>query len=190
MAKVLGPLLSLAASQTIGDSITYSNWRGISTVRVKSNPSNPQSEGQMAGRSYFAAGGKVTKRVSHEGTVYEELREAAPAQQSWASFFVREMLGTGNASIQASITDYEDGGNSTVAGYFDVGASEAGIQGVDLGHEDGVVIPAGAVAWAAYDACFRLGLTAAPVTASSLDASQINAFFLALTGVTTDVDPA
>ena len=46
MAKTFGPLFSLGASQAIGKSIVYSNWRGVSYVRKYMIPRNPKTDDQ------------------------------------------------------------------------------------------------------------------------------------------------
>lgn len=53
MAKPTGPLLSLDASGTIADTLTFSRWRGIGYVRQRVIPSNPQSVAQTQTRSVF-----------------------------------------------------------------------------------------------------------------------------------------
>ena len=54
MAKVKGPLLSLSASGTIGDSMTFGKWKGVNTVRVKGTPTNPNTAAQLTQRTAFA----------------------------------------------------------------------------------------------------------------------------------------
>ena len=54
MAKVKGPLMSLSASGTIADSMTFGKWKGINTVRIKSTPTNPNTASQQAHRTTFS----------------------------------------------------------------------------------------------------------------------------------------
>ena len=54
MAKVKGPLLSLSASGTVGDSMTFGKWKGVNTVRIKGTPSNPNTSGQQTQRTAFS----------------------------------------------------------------------------------------------------------------------------------------
>jgi hypothetical protein len=54
MAKVKGPLMSLSATGTIAGSVTFSNWKGIPTARIKSAPTNPNTAGQQAQRTTFS----------------------------------------------------------------------------------------------------------------------------------------
>lgn len=53
MAKPTGPLLSLDASGTLADTITFSKWRGVSYARQRVIPSNPQSSEQTLTRNVF-----------------------------------------------------------------------------------------------------------------------------------------
>lgn len=55
MARVDGPLLSLDASGSIAGAMTFSKWKGINYVRIKSKPSNPQTAGQTTQRTAFSA---------------------------------------------------------------------------------------------------------------------------------------
>lgn len=50
MAGVKGPLFSLDASGSIGDSIVFSKWKGRNYVRRHAIPSNPKTVGQVAVR--------------------------------------------------------------------------------------------------------------------------------------------
>lgn len=53
MVKVYGPALSLDASGTIGDAMTFSKWKGRNYVRERVIPSNPRSGLQVGFRSMF-----------------------------------------------------------------------------------------------------------------------------------------
>ena len=182
MANVIGPLLSLEARKSVGGALTFANWKGLNTVRIKSSPSNPKTLNQMAGRAFFAAGGKITKRADLTGDVVEFARSKTPAQQSWASYFVREMLGTNNANIVAAKTAYNLAGNSTVKGYFDDAASQVGIESVDLDGTANTQVAAGLSLWAAYTAANRIGDPSAPAAVTSATEAQVFAFTEALTG--------
>ena len=54
MTKLTGPLLSLGASGTIGDTITYSSWKGIDYARQRVIPANPNTAEQQITRNTFA----------------------------------------------------------------------------------------------------------------------------------------
>ena len=53
MAKVTGPLMSLSAAGSFGDTITFGKWKGIQYARIKSTPTNPNSVNQQAQRTLF-----------------------------------------------------------------------------------------------------------------------------------------
>lgn len=182
MARVVGPFLSLGARGTLAGALTASNWKGINTMRIKGNPSNPKTLGQMAGRAFFAAGGKLTKVADVVGDFAAYAKGITPAQQSWASFFIREVMGTGNANITAAKTAYNTVGNATVKGYFDDAAAQVGIEAVDLDGTTNTQVPAGLSLWAGYAAAYRLGSPDAPVAVTSASEAQVFAFTEALTG--------
>jgi len=48
-------MFSLTASGTLGDVITYSNWKGLAYVRSRVIPSNPQTASQTSCRSTMCA---------------------------------------------------------------------------------------------------------------------------------------
>ena len=50
MAKAKGPLHSLGARGQIGKSLIFSKWKGISTIRAHTVPSNPETPAQMTWR--------------------------------------------------------------------------------------------------------------------------------------------
>lgn len=53
MAKITGPLMSLSASGTIADTLTFSSWKGIPYARTRVIPANPQSAEQTNTREVF-----------------------------------------------------------------------------------------------------------------------------------------
>lgn len=182
-AKVTGPLLSLSAKGTIGKALTFSNWKGANTARIKSNPSNPQTDSQMTARAYLAVGGKITKRADLAGDVVTFIKGRTPALQSWASYFVREVIGVSAANIVAAKAAYELAGNATVKGYFDDAASQAGIEAVDLDGTSLTQMPAGLALWAAYAASYRMSDPSAPAVVTAASEAQVFSYTEALTGV-------
>lgn len=183
MAKVTAPFLSLSARGTIAGALTASVWKGINTMRIKSTPSNPKTLTQMAGRAFFAAVGKVSKRTDLLGDVVSYVKTKTPAQQSWASYFNAEVLGSGNSNATAAKTAYNTAGNSAKKAMFDDAAGQAGIESVDLDGTANTQVPAGLALWMAYEASFRLSDPSAPVTATAATEAQIFAYTEALTGV-------
>jgi len=53
MVKVYGPMMSLDASGTLADAITFSKWKGRQYARERVIPSNPKSGAQVGRRSMF-----------------------------------------------------------------------------------------------------------------------------------------
>lgn len=183
MVKLVAPQMALDASGSFGNAITYSKWRGINYSRLKVDPSNPQTEGQQTNRAYFSAGGKITKKADYTGDVVTFTKTKTPAGQSWASFFVSEMMGTNNANIIAAKTAYNTGGNATVKGYFDDAASQAGIEPVNIGSETYEQLPAGLLLWAAYAASYRLSDPLATTIVTGVNEAGVFAYTEGLTGI-------
>lgn len=61
MARLTGPLMSLTASGTIADTITYADWKGIQYARTRVVPANPQSVEQVKTRDVFRYLGDLYK---------------------------------------------------------------------------------------------------------------------------------
>jgi len=53
MVKIKGPMMSLDASGTLGDAVTFSKWKGRAYVRERVIPSNPKSGAQVGRRAMF-----------------------------------------------------------------------------------------------------------------------------------------
>lgn len=53
MVRLKGPALSLAASGTAADAVTFSNWKGKSYLKRRSVPSNPNTPAQHVYRIYM-----------------------------------------------------------------------------------------------------------------------------------------
>lgn len=53
MAKLKAPLMSLGASQKLGDALVFFNWKGLDVVREYVVPANPQTSGQTTQRGYL-----------------------------------------------------------------------------------------------------------------------------------------
>lgn len=54
MAKVTAPFLSLSARGSVAGTLTASQWKGIKTMRQKSNPANPNTAAQQTQRGLLA----------------------------------------------------------------------------------------------------------------------------------------
>ena len=63
MAKPTGPLLSLGASGTIADTLTFSKWKGRPHIRQRVIPANPQTTEQTKTRNTFAWASDLWKNL-------------------------------------------------------------------------------------------------------------------------------
>lgn len=54
MAKTTAPLFGFAAEGSVGESITFSQWRGVKYAKRYTKPSNPNTMGQQLTRGIFA----------------------------------------------------------------------------------------------------------------------------------------
>lgn len=53
MSKLTGPLFSLRAAGTIGETLTYASWKGVQYVRTRVMPNNPNTANQQEVRGAF-----------------------------------------------------------------------------------------------------------------------------------------
>lgn len=183
MSRVLGPLLSLSARKTFGSTLTFSNWKGVNTVRLKSNPTNPQTVTQMTNRAYFSAGGKISKATDPLETEAVYIKSITPAQQSYASYLISAVMGTNYSRIIATKAFYNNVANATIKGYFDDAATQAGVQAVNIGSEAYEQLSAGLVLMSAYAGSNFLGSPNATEPLATIDETQTFAYTQALTGI-------
>lgn len=183
MAKVTGPFMSLSASGSIAGALTSKTWKGIQVMTIKSSPSNPKTTTQMANRAYFAAGGKISKKADLAGDVVTFVKGILPAGQSWASFFISEMMGTQNVNIIAAKAAYVLVGNVAQKVIFDDAAAQAGIESVDLDGTSNTQLTPGLLLTAAYMASRRLSDPNATTAFETVLEAGVFAYTDALTGV-------
>jgi hypothetical protein len=79
MPRVIGPLMSLSASQTLGDTLVFSQWKGRYYVRLRVTPYNPKSDYQTGirrtltfGVLYFTKGSYVSASAKVWWNTYGE----------------------------------------------------------------------------------------------------------------------
>lgn len=90
MAKVQAPFLSLGARGSIGGVLTASVWKGIKTMRQKSDPANPNTAAQQAQR------GKMAAAVDFWRTIITGSATVAAVKGAWnvvASYASRPLSG-------------------------------------------------------------------------------------------------
>lgn len=123
MAKVQGPLMSMQASGTFANSLTFGTWKGRPVCRQRVDPSNPQSAGQEAARNKLRLTAiaqafcnlTTLKRSGESLTDKNELISLSPSGQAWNGFLVKSIIGVAGANyatIQAA-WDATTGGNKT-----------------------------------------------------------------------------
>ena len=77
MARVVGPLMSLSASQTLGGTLVFSQWKGRAYVRLRVDPYNPKSDYQTGIRNTMKKGVMYFTKGSYVG---------APAKNWWNTY--------------------------------------------------------------------------------------------------------
>lgn len=130
MAKVTGPLMSLDASGSVAETITFSKWKGRNYVRQRIIPSNPQTAGQLAGRSILGTIAKAAASVltsfadaAHVGSpFFTAARDGAPSGQSWVSWLQKVMYSLFDARVTAYAAL-----SGTIKGYYDASAATIGL---------------------------------------------------------------
>ncbi len=97
MVKLFAPALSLGASGTIGNAITFSKWKGRAYLRERVIPSNPKSGLQVGFRAMFKFLAQEWKNLSGPDQAdYEDLADSLAIspfnafvklnQQRWRNF--------------------------------------------------------------------------------------------------------
>jgi len=96
MAKTTGPLMSMSASGTVGKTITFSIWKGISYVRQRVIPKNPKSVAQKIARSALGTIAKAcatvltitadTAAIPKGSPFFTAGVATAPSGNSWISY--------------------------------------------------------------------------------------------------------
>ena len=101
MAKVKGPLMSLEASGTVADTITFDK-RGF--VRNRVIPANPKSATQGNVRQKLLAIQKALKSIG--ATVITAVKTIAPTSYRWNSYLLQQVIGAGSSEYDASVTAF------------------------------------------------------------------------------------
>ena len=99
MVKVTAPLLSLAASGTIANAITYATWKGIKYGRLRVIPQNPKTAAQTAQRTLFS------------NAVLGWHAEDAPSKAEWEAAASGTAMSGFNYYVQQYIAAGDDPGS-------------------------------------------------------------------------------
>lgn len=172
MAKVTSPLMSLDASGSIAGALTFSKWKGRNYARQLVIPANPQTVGQQESRARMGAGGRMASFLGLGSAAQVSFNEKAPAGQSGAGYWVKQMI----ARFDASDADYNNVANATVKGYFDTAAASAGIFSVTIPGDTPLEVPAGLILWNGYQAAYDIDPTIADTPAVSATEAEITEF--------------
>ncbi|HEX7957397.1 MAG TPA: hypothetical protein VF508_10670 [Pyrinomonadaceae bacterium] len=97
MAKVNGPLMSMEASGTIGNTITFDR-RGF--VRTRVIPANPQTAEQGNVRQKLLAVQKALRFIG--AAVVAAVKTLAPTSYRWNSYLLSQVLGVGSTEFDAA----------------------------------------------------------------------------------------
>jgi hypothetical protein len=114
MAKTTGPLFSLTASGTVGNTITYANWKGRPYVRRRVIPLNPMTADQAVVRNAMRVVAVATHNMkfqNHKRTppgVVDKTDIAAitPDGQSWNGFMAASAIGTNLDNYTAAVAEW------------------------------------------------------------------------------------
>lgn len=182
MAKVTGPLMSLDASGTVGKTATFSKWKGQNYVRLRVTPRNPQSNDMAEARTKLGVIGKMLSYVLYPTTFnaftfspfYTAAVANAPAGQSWISYSLRSILGTGNSTFDSNHTVYNALG-STPKGVYTTAAALLGLAEFELSYGTyGPITPGEQLYHLAFFAIGSLGYELSAGTLSSPDAGGLS----------------
>jgi hypothetical protein len=131
MAKVTGPLMSLDASGTVGNTAVFSKWKGRNYVRLRVIPQNIRSAGQQLTRGFLGVIAKAAKAVltaakdgdnEFKGSkFFADTKTLIASSQSWIAVF----QGNEHASVSADKIIFS--GLSSVADLYETAAGNAGL---------------------------------------------------------------
>jgi hypothetical protein len=151
MAKVKGPLMSMEASGTIGNTITFDK-RGF--VRNRVIPTNPQSDSQGNTRQKLLAVQKALRFIG--AAVIAAVKTIAPTSYRWNSYLLSQVIGAATADFDASMTAFAALG-STAIGHWDTTAEGIGITSQSITYATDAAISPGAALFAIARTLYRLG---------------------------------
>lgn len=105
MPRLTGPLFSLDARQTLGNTIVYSAWKGLNYARLRVVPYNPKSSYQVGIRStltwgvlYFTKGSYVSAAEKTWWNTYAEGTNESGFNR-FMKFFIAQNYDEGTGSF-------------------------------------------------------------------------------------------
>lgn len=171
MAKATGPLMSMSASGTIGDTITFDK-RGF--VRQRVIPTNPKSDAQGNVRQMLLA---VQKALTLLGaTVIAAVKTVAPVAYRWNSFLLAQVLGANSSEFEASRTAYA-ALSAPERATWEAAATGAGLTAQAIAYASDDAISPGLALFAVSRALFRLGINVADGEPGATNAGEWGGYF-------------
>lgn len=152
MAKVTGPLMSLSASGTVGDTITFDK-RGH--VRQRVIPANPQTATQGNTRQILLGIQKGLKVIGD--TPITQLKTLAEPSYRWNSFMLQQVIGASSTEFEASKTAF-DALTAQQRADWDAAAHSVGLVDQSITYATDPAMSAGMSLFAICRALFRLGI--------------------------------
>ncbi len=172
MAKVKGPLMSLEASGTVGDTITFDK-RGF--VRQRVIPANPQTDLQGNTRQRLLA---IQRGLTKLGAgVIGAVKTIAPTSYRWNSFLLQKVLGPGSSEYTASVTAF-NALTSTQKTAWDTEAATRGLTTQSIGYATDADVTPGLALFIICRALFALGLHTIAGTPSGTNQASWGAYFV------------
>jgi len=152
MAKVKGPLMSLEASGTVADTITFDK-RGF--VRNRVIPTNPKSDSQGNVRQKLLGVQKALRIIG--ATVIAAVKTLAPTSYRWNSYLLSQIIGASSSEFDASVTAF-NALDSTAKGHWETEATTLGLTSQTIAYASDDPVTPGLALFAACRTLYRLGL--------------------------------
>jgi hypothetical protein len=152
MAKVNGPLMSMEASGTVADTLTFDK-RGF--VRTRVIPANPKTADQGNVRQKLLAVQKALRFIG--ATVIAAVKTLAPTSYRWNSYLLSQVLGSGSSEYDASATAYA-ALTSTERGHWETEATTIGMTTQAISYATDADVTPGLALFAVARTLYRLGI--------------------------------
>ncbi len=174
--------MSLDASGTIGKTVTFSKWKGNNYTRLRVTPVNRQTDDQAKTRTILGVIGKMLSYVLYPtafntftfSPFYTAAINNAPAGQSWISYTMKIVMGTGFSTFDTNHTAYAALG-STPKSTYTTAAALLGLSDFSLSYGAFGVVSAGESLYhLAIFATGSLGYTLSAGTLASPDAGGLS----------------
>lgn len=138
MVKLQGPCMSLAASGTLADTLTFTSWKGRSVCRERVIPSNPQSGPQTGMRSMMKFLAQIWDGLTTANkATWEDLADATVISEfnAFTSFNMKRWRSFKTPSKETPATETGEGGDAPTT------TPTGGIRQIQLSIADGATPP-------------------------------------------------